>query len=162
MWLVWFAQTSCFPLHCSSLPSCWSEPSSDQSQTSILLSCCQIEFWSTKTVYREPDFHPDSQSKNSLTPCTWLPGTWADYLSTHNKFSFFQYQYRGSFLKQCDFHFVKIGEKIASSGNRTRAARVAGEHSTTEPTMHSVWRDSHVYTKDKQVKLKYSKSIRSR
>jgi hypothetical protein len=24
---------------------------------------------------------------------------------------------------------------IASSGNRTRAARVAGEHSTTEPTM---------------------------
>ena len=25
--------------------------------------------------------------------------------------------------------------KIASSGNRTRAARVAGEHSTTEPTM---------------------------
>ena len=27
------------------------------------------------------------------------------------------------------------GEKFASSGNRTRAARVAGEHSTTEPTM---------------------------
>ena len=26
-------------------------------------------------------------------------------------------------------------EKDASSGNRTRAARVAGEHSTTEPTM---------------------------
>ena len=25
--------------------------------------------------------------------------------------------------------------KLASSGNRTRAARVAGEHSTTEPTM---------------------------
>ena len=24
---------------------------------------------------------------------------------------------------------------FASSGNRTRAARVAGEHSTTEPTM---------------------------
>ena len=24
---------------------------------------------------------------------------------------------------------------IASSGNRTRAARVAGEHSTTEPSM---------------------------
>ena len=24
---------------------------------------------------------------------------------------------------------------MASSGNRTRAARVAGEHSTTEPTM---------------------------
>ncbi len=34
----------------------------------------------------------------------------------------------------------KLGVKyiknyIASSGNRTRAARVAGEHSTTEPTM---------------------------
>ena len=27
------------------------------------------------------------------------------------------------------------GKKFASSGNRTRAARVAGEHSTTEPTM---------------------------
>ena len=26
-------------------------------------------------------------------------------------------------------------KKNASSGNRTRAARVAGEHSTTEPTM---------------------------
>lgn len=30
---------------------------------------------------------------------------------------------------------VKGGQKFASSGNRTRAARVAGEHSTTEPTM---------------------------
>ena len=29
----------------------------------------------------------------------------------------------------------KFDEKIASAGNRTRAARVAGEHSTTEPTM---------------------------
>ena len=28
--------------------------------------------------------------------------------------------------------------KFASSGNRTRAARVAGEHSTTEPTMLAV------------------------
>jgi hypothetical protein len=27
----------------------------------------------------------------------------------------------------------------ASSGNRTRAARVAGEHSTTEPTMLHDW-----------------------
>ena len=26
--------------------------------------------------------------------------------------------------------------KLASAGNRTRAARVAGEHSTTEPPMH--------------------------
>ena len=26
-------------------------------------------------------------------------------------------------------------KRFASSGNRTRAARVAGEHSTTEPTM---------------------------
>ena len=31
--------------------------------------------------------------------------------------------------------FVKPEKKFASSGNRTRAARVAGEHSTTEPTM---------------------------
>ena len=29
----------------------------------------------------------------------------------------------------------------ASSGNRTRAARVAGEHSTTEPTMLSYFKD---------------------
>ena len=34
------------------------------------------------------------------------------------------------------FMFSRISKtKIASSGNRTRAARVAGEHSTTEPTM---------------------------
>ena len=30
---------------------------------------------------------------------------------------------------------MKIQKELASSGNRTRAARVAGEHSTTEPTM---------------------------
>ena len=30
---------------------------------------------------------------------------------------------------------MENSEKDASSGNRTRAARVAGEHSTTEPTM---------------------------
>lgn len=29
-------------------------------------------------------------------------------------------------------------EKVATSGNRTRAARVAGEHSTTEPTLQSI------------------------
>ena len=29
---------------------------------------------------------------------------------------------------------------FASSGNRTRAARVAGEHSTTEPTMPSYYK----------------------
>ena len=29
-------------------------------------------------------------------------------------------------------------EACASSGNRTRATRVAGEHSTTEPTMLSL------------------------
>ena len=33
--------------------------------------------------------------------------------------------------------YEKALKKIASSGNRTRAARVAGEHSTTEPTMLS-------------------------
>ena len=31
----------------------------------------------------------------------------------------------------------KETKMFASSGNRTRAARVAGEHSTTEPTMLS-------------------------
>ena len=34
-----------------------------------------------------------------------------------------------------DFFLVREKEVFASSGNRTRAARVAGEHSTTEPTM---------------------------
>ena len=29
--------------------------------------------------------------------------------------------------------------KVASAGNRTRAARVAGEHSTTEPPMLAVY-----------------------
>ena len=32
------------------------------------------------------------------------------------------------------FEFL-FQSKVASAGNRTRAARVAGEHSTTEPTM---------------------------
>ena len=31
--------------------------------------------------------------------------------------------------------FQNFAKSLASSGNRTRAARVAGEHSTTEPTM---------------------------
>ena len=30
---------------------------------------------------------------------------------------------------------MELKKLSASSGNRTRAARVAGEHSTTEPTM---------------------------
>ena len=30
---------------------------------------------------------------------------------------------------------LSVKTKIASAGNRTRAARVAGEHSTTEPPM---------------------------
>ena len=34
-------------------------------------------------------------------------------------------------------------EKYASSGNRTRAARVAGEHSTTEPTMPARFEDDN-------------------
>ena len=32
-------------------------------------------------------------------------------------------------------HYQFWGKKLATSGNRTRAARVAGEHSTTEPTL---------------------------
>ena len=34
---------------------------------------------------------------------------------------------------------------FASSGNRTRAARVAGEHSTTEPTMLSYSPTNKIY-----------------
>ena len=33
---------------------------------------------------------------------------------------------------------------FASAGNRTRAARVAGEHSTTEPPMHTLVSKSNV------------------
>ena len=47
---------------------------------------------------------------------------------------------RGDNVDKMSLHlvpwFAKTKYKIAaSSGNRTRAARVAGEHSTTEPTM---------------------------
>ena len=40
-------------------------------------------------------------------------------------------------LLLCNSIFVRNPKEKnnASSGNRTRAARVAGEHSTTEPTM---------------------------
>ena len=38
---------------------------------------------------------------------------------------------RQSFMQVDQF----ILSKLASAGNRTRAARVAGEHSTTEPPM---------------------------
>ena len=37
--------------------------------------------------------------------------------------------------KQKRIEAIPAKKIIASSGNRTRAARVAGEHSTTEPTM---------------------------
>ena len=44
-------------------------------------------------------------------------------------------------------------EKAATSGNRTRAARVAGEHSTTEPTLHMSLTDLRpiFYTKRKKL-----------
>ena len=43
------------------------------------------------------------------------------------------------------FHESRERKKdFASSGNRTRAARVAGEHSTTEPTMLSCQNDKIV------------------
>ncbi len=38
-------------------------------------------------------------------------------------------------LRRCNFSNEKLNTKVASAGNRTRAARVAGEHSTTEPPM---------------------------
>ena len=37
---------------------------------------------------------------------------------------------------------VALGKIIALSGNRTRAARVAGEHSTTEPPMLAAFKGS--------------------
>ena len=43
-----------------------------------------------------------------------------------------------------------IEKKVASAGNRTRAARVAGEHSTTEPLMlgkEGILASSHGYPK---------------
>ena len=38
-------------------------------------------------------------------------------------------------FKEASQPYEILKQKVASSGNRTRAARVAGEHSTTEPTM---------------------------
>ena len=38
-------------------------------------------------------------------------------------------------LFNTDTHLKNETNKNASAGNRTRAARVAGEHSTTEPPM---------------------------
>ena len=38
-------------------------------------------------------------------------------------------------LIMCNNVRINIKQNGAPSGNRTRAARVAGEHSTTEPTM---------------------------
>ena len=40
---------------------------------------------------------------------------------------------------------MKTKTLFASSGNRTRAARVAGEHSTTEPTMLSYSLTNKIY-----------------
>ena len=41
------------------------------------------------------------------------------------------------FIIEPNLSSKQVEKKFASSGNRTRAARVAGEHSTTEPTMLS-------------------------
>ncbi len=38
----------------------------------------------------------------------------------------------------------KTKTKVASAGNRTRAARVAGEHSTTEPLMLLFWLQTYI------------------
>ena len=55
-------------------------------------------------------------------------------------------------------------KKFASSGNRTRAARVAGEHSTTEPTMPCVVMAFKFFTISnffifKKIKIKTSQSV---
>ena len=47
----------------------------------------------------------------------------------------FRYDYASNIKSK--WWTAKQTKLIASSGNRTRAARVAGEHSTTEPTMLS-------------------------
>ena len=61
--------------HCSSPSSCRSEPSSDQSQASILPA---DRILIHQRVHNQRDFQPDSQSKNSQTqtPCTWPSGPW--------------------------------------------------------------------------------------
>ena len=62
------------------------------------------------------------------------------------------------------FMFSRISKKtkLASSGNRTRAARVAGEHSTTEPTMRCKSLSSNHLNCISSAKIKSSKNIRSR
>ena len=46
-----------------------------------------------------------------------------------------QMRFKEHVLKMAATETKKYKKLAASSGNRTRAARVAGEHSTTEPTM---------------------------
>jgi hypothetical protein len=50
-----------------------------------------------------------------------------------------KHENKKNYIKELVFSAFFIAKKVlknsASSGNRTRAARVAGEHSTTEPTM---------------------------
>ena len=38
-----------------------------------------------------------------------------------------------------NYFMETVNVKVALAGNRTRAARVAGEHSTTEPPMLPIW-----------------------
>lgn len=67
------------------------------------------------------------------------------------KFSFVPTsQYISSSQVRLSFPWMrtKKGWHSASSGNRTRAARVAGEHSTTEPTMLSYTDASSVHPQD--------------
>ena len=64
-----------------------------------------------------------------------IPGTskifLSQFLKTHWSADFIIIETHDRSKKERD------AKLIASSGNRTRAARVAGEHSTTEPTMLS-------------------------
>ena len=43
------------------------------------------------------------------------------------------------FLGRTNYFMEAVNVKVALAGNRARAARVAGEHSTTEPPMLSIW-----------------------
>ena len=51
---------------------------------------------------------------------------------------------------------------FASSGNRTRAARVAGEHSTTEPTMLTYRKDSQQNSRNCFVAFQLTRGVPQR
>ena len=59
------------------------------------------------------------------------------FLPPFDRKSYFRWTFYAGQAKTVSAILTCLKKLIASSGNRTRAARVAGEHSTTEPTMLS-------------------------